>query len=165
MGYNQSYCLVIFLNCLLFSSIVPIIPMFAALYFYIKYITDKYNLVFVYYKKYDSGGKIREGVRNYIVFNLFFYILVMESFFALKFSVTKDKDGKEDPDCSKAPKPSHCAPYYPFSYIGIGILIFWIVAYRYIAKKYLSDSWRTEAQLRQSQMLIDQESEMGELLK
>lgn len=37
LGYNQSYCLVIFLNCLLFSSVVPIIPIFAALYFHIKY--------------------------------------------------------------------------------------------------------------------------------
>ena len=56
LGYNQSYCLVIFINCLLFSCIVPIIPFFACLYFYIKYQTDKYNLVFTYFKKYESGG-------------------------------------------------------------------------------------------------------------
>jgi len=51
--------MVIFVNCLLFSSIVPVIPFFAALYFYIKYTVDKYNMIFVYYKNIDSGGKIR----------------------------------------------------------------------------------------------------------
>ena len=56
LGYNQSYTLVIFLNCLLFSNIVPIIPLFASFYFFIKYHVDKNNLVFVYFKKYESGG-------------------------------------------------------------------------------------------------------------
>ena len=56
LGYHQSYSLVIFLNCLIFSSMVPIIPFFAALFFTIKYNIDKYNLIFVYYKEFDSGG-------------------------------------------------------------------------------------------------------------
>lgn len=86
LGYNQSYCLVIFLNCLLFSTIVPIIPVFASVYFYIKYLVDKNNLVFVYYEKYESGGKIRASVKFYMLFNLFLYLVVMASFFGLKFS-------------------------------------------------------------------------------
>jgi len=59
LGYHQSYCLCIFLNCLLFSVLVPIIPFFAFVFFNIKYYVDKYNLVFVYFKVYESGGKIR----------------------------------------------------------------------------------------------------------
>lgn len=50
LGYNQSYVLVIFCIALLFSVVVPIIPFFAALYFYIKYQFDKYNLIFTYHK-------------------------------------------------------------------------------------------------------------------
>ena len=86
-GYNYSYCLVIFLNCLLFSNIVPIIPIFGVLYFYIKYLCDKYNLVFTYYQSnFDSGGEVRQGVNNIQVFNLILYLLVIESFFSIKFS-------------------------------------------------------------------------------
>jgi hypothetical protein len=86
LGYNQSYCLVIFLNCLLFSTVVPIIPFFASLYFWTKYFADKYNLVFVYFKKHESGGKIRGKVKNFILGNLYFYMAVIISFFSLKFS-------------------------------------------------------------------------------
>mmetsp|Transcript_29859 Transcript_29859/g.45611 ORF Transcript_29859/g.45611 Transcript_29859/m.45611 type:complete len:255 (+) Transcript_29859:1483-2247(+) len=50
IGYNQSYCLVIFLNCLLFAPIVPIMTILATIYFYFKYNIDKYNLVFVFPK-------------------------------------------------------------------------------------------------------------------
>ena len=85
LGYNQSYCLVIFINVLLFSTIVPFIPVFASLYFYIKYLVDKNNLVFVYYHKYESGGKIRKSVKTYMFFNLYLYMFVMASFFGLKF--------------------------------------------------------------------------------
>lgn len=56
LGYNQSYTLAIFLNCLLFANIVPLIPLFASFFFYIKYNVDKSNLIFVYFKKYESGG-------------------------------------------------------------------------------------------------------------
>ena len=41
LGYNQSYTLVVFLNCLLFSCVVPLIPCFASLYFMIKYHVDR----------------------------------------------------------------------------------------------------------------------------
>ena len=86
LAYNQSYCLVIFLNCLLFSTIVPVIPVFASLFFYIKYTVDKNNLVFVYFKKHESGGQLRSSVKKYMMFNLVVYMTVMASFFALKFS-------------------------------------------------------------------------------
>ena len=85
LGYNQSYSLVIFLNCLLFSSLVPMIPFFGALYFYIKYLVDKNNLLFVYFQRYESGGQIRSSVKNYLFFILYLYMVVTASFFALKF--------------------------------------------------------------------------------
>lgn len=86
LGYNQSYTLAIFLNCLLFANIVPLIPLFACFYFYIKYNVDKSNLIFVYFKKYESGGQIRNTVKNIMIFDLYFYMVVMVSFFSIKFS-------------------------------------------------------------------------------
>ena len=47
-----SYTFVIFLNGILFAAIVPLIPVFVSLYFWIKYIVDKNNLLFLYTKKY-----------------------------------------------------------------------------------------------------------------
>jgi len=38
---------------------MPLIPLLAALFFYAKYLIDKYNILFVYSKTYDSGGKIK----------------------------------------------------------------------------------------------------------
>ena len=85
LAHNQSSCLVIFLSCLLFSTIVPLIPVFASLFFYIKYTVDKNNLVFVYFTKHESGGQLRSSVKHYMLFNLAVYMTVTASFFALKF--------------------------------------------------------------------------------
>ena len=46
LSYYWSYSLVIFNNCLLFCTFVPIISVFACLFFYIKYYIDKNNLIF-----------------------------------------------------------------------------------------------------------------------
>lgn len=75
----------IFLNCLLFSTLVPIISVFGCLYFLIKYLVDKNNLLFVYSKTYESGGHIRKCVKHYLFFNLVLYLIVMASFYGLKF--------------------------------------------------------------------------------
>lgn len=74
------------MNCSLFSVIVPIIPFFAFLFFYIKYLVDKYNLIFVYFKVYESGGKIRKVVTRYMVWNLAMYLIVMVFFFSIQFN-------------------------------------------------------------------------------
>jgi len=75
---------VVFLNCLLFSSIVPIIPLFGAVYFWIKYFVDKNNMLFVYIQKQESGGQLRNGTKNFMIFNLMFYMIAMSSFYANK---------------------------------------------------------------------------------
>ena len=71
---------------MLFSSLVPIIPVFAAFFFWIKYYVDKYNLIFVYFKVYESGGKIRKNVTLYMTFTLGFYLVITVSFFSAQFS-------------------------------------------------------------------------------
>jgi len=66
LAYSISYSMTIFFVSLLFSTIVPIIPFFAWLYFYIRYNVDKYNLVFNYYSKFESGGKTKNHVVKYL---------------------------------------------------------------------------------------------------
>ena len=90
LGYHQSYSLVIFLNCLLFSCLVPLIPLIAAFFFYVKYMIDKYNLIFVYFKVYESGGKIRRAVTRYMFFNLVIYLIVQVAYFSISFSSIQD---------------------------------------------------------------------------
>lgn len=85
IGYHQSYCLVIFLNCVLFSTLVPFIPFFGSVFFYFKYMVDKNNLVFKYEKHMESGGRIKQKVQFFLMFNLGFYLLVMGSFFGFLF--------------------------------------------------------------------------------
>ena len=112
LGYNQSYCLVIFLNCLLFSTLVPIIPIFACLYFSIKYRVDKYNLIFTYFTKYESGGRIKKCVRNLMMFNFLLYSFVIVSFFGYKF------------------------PRSAYYWVGLIFLCLWIGAYVYLRKNW-----------------------------
>ena len=70
---------------MLFAQVAPIIPFFASFYFYIKYVVDKNNLLFVYCKKYESGGQIRRSTRYLLIQNLYIYLFTTVAFFALKF--------------------------------------------------------------------------------
>ena len=67
---------------MVYSLLVPLISIFAATFFLFKYYVDKYNLVFVYCKVYDSDGKIRKVVTRIMIFNIFMYTLIMMSYFA-----------------------------------------------------------------------------------
>jgi hypothetical protein len=86
LGYHQSYSIVVMLNCLIFCPLVPLISFFAFFFFFIKYHVDKYNLVFVYYKVFESGGKIRKNVTNFMLFTLVFVLLITVSFFSIEFN-------------------------------------------------------------------------------
>jgi len=75
---------VVFLNCLLFSTLVPLIPFFGAVFFWTKYFVDKNNMLFVYIQKQESGGKLRDSTKNFMIFNLVFYMIAMSSFYSNK---------------------------------------------------------------------------------
>lgn len=108
LGYNQSYVMVIFLIALLFSAIVPLMSIFAWGYFAFKYRVDKYNLVFLYFRRFESGGSVRNLVKSFMLFNIFLYMFVMVSFYGYKF------------------------PESPYYWVGIIITILWAGAYHYI---------------------------------
>lgn len=67
----------------------------------IKYHVDKNNLIFVYCKKFESGGRIRSTTRNLMIFNLGFYLIVTYAFYALRLG-----NGI-------------------FRYLGLGLFVFW----------------------------------------
>ena len=79
--------MVIQLECLLFAPLVPLIPFFAMIFFWLKYLIDKYHLTFTYFKKIEGGGRIKDQVRNYMQFNIYFYMVVISTFFYLEFGM------------------------------------------------------------------------------
>jgi hypothetical protein len=85
IGYHQSYTLVMFLCVLVFAIPVPLIGFVAFLLFLIKYYIDKYNLVFVYFKVYESNGDIRRVVVLYLRIIVMIYLCITVGFFYLKF--------------------------------------------------------------------------------
>ena len=100
--------MVIFLICLLFTAVVPIMSIFAWAYFAFKYRVEKYNLIFLYFRKFESGGSVRHMVKSFMLFNIFLYMFVMVSFYGYKF------------------------PESPYYWIGIIVTILWAGAYHYI---------------------------------
>lgn len=83
---------------------------FAWAYFSFKYQCDKYNLVFVYFKKFESGGKMRNIVKKFMLFNVFLYLFTMVCFFGYKW------------------------PDQPFYWLGVFLTICWAGLYFYIQK-------------------------------
>ena len=83
--YFQSYSLVIFFGCMLFSSLVPLVTFYGLVFFTLKYLIDKYNLVFQYYNKSESGGLMRGVVRRYVSIYVILYSVVITFFFYFNF--------------------------------------------------------------------------------
>ena len=54
IAFNQ----VVYSIVLLYSLVSPMITLFGALFFTIKYFVDKYNQIYIYPKLYDSKGTI-----------------------------------------------------------------------------------------------------------
>ena len=72
--------------CLIFSAIVPMISLFAFLFFIYKYHIDKYNLTFVYNKEFEGGGVIKKRVIPFTFFGIYVFQILNIGFFTLKFT-------------------------------------------------------------------------------
>jgi len=122
------------MNCLLFSSIVPIIPMFGALYFLIKYLVTKYNMVFVYKKlELKGSGRIKSIVKRLMISNLILFLVIMASFFALKF----ESDA--------------------FTYLGYGIIVLWAIVYFKFSKLFETEEEDYEYKLAKALQELNKE--------
>ena len=58
IGYSVPYNASIFTLVLSFSTIVPLVLPLGSVFFYIKYLFDKYNLIYVCPEQFESAGKI-----------------------------------------------------------------------------------------------------------
>ena len=119
LSYYWSYSLVIFNNCLLFCTFVPIISALACLFFYIKYYVDKNNLIFQYYGKHESGGQVPQKVKKYMLFILAFYCAIMISCFSAFDSSLQTQQNFDDVGVNL------------FSVVGVLIIILWTLFYNF----------------------------------
>ena len=84
LGYHMSYGLTTFAIALMFSTLVPYVPLFAIIFFMFKYYVDKYNLSFVYNSEFRGTGVIRKKVIPLSIFNIILVQIVNVGFFAGK---------------------------------------------------------------------------------
>ena len=84
LGYHMSYGLTTFAIAMMFSTLVPYVPMFAIVFFLFKYYVDKYNLSFVYNSEFRGTGIIRKKVIPLSIFNIIMVQVVNVGFFAGK---------------------------------------------------------------------------------
>lgn len=80
----MSYGLTTFAIAMVFSTLVPYVPVFAMLFFLFKYYVDKYNLSFVYNTEFHGVGMIKRRVVPLSIFNIIVYQLINVGFFASK---------------------------------------------------------------------------------
>lgn len=84
LGYHSAYGLTAFAIMLLFSTIVPYLPMIAGVFFIFKYCVDKYNLSFVYNSEFRGLGLIFRRVVPLSIYTIFMFQLINIGFFSLK---------------------------------------------------------------------------------
>jgi hypothetical protein len=54
----------IFLICIFYAPTVPLIPVAASVFVYLRHKVDGYNLLTYYRREIDSSGKMIDGVTN-----------------------------------------------------------------------------------------------------
>lgn len=84
LGYHMSYGLTTFAIAMVFSTLVPYVPVFAMFFFVFKYYVDKYNLSFVYNTEFHGSGMIKRRVVPLSIFNVISYQVINIGFFASK---------------------------------------------------------------------------------
>lgn len=84
-GYYQSFAIVCFSMGLLFSGVMPPISFFLTIFFFFKYYIDKYNLVLVYNREFESGGIIvKKQVLPLLFLSLYLFQTMNMMYFSFK---------------------------------------------------------------------------------
>lgn len=83
IGFHIAFVQVVFTMILLYALVSPLITLFGALFFTIKYFVDKYNQVYVYPKLYDSKGSLAYHIGNLgfgsLMFQQFIVLLLLKT--------------------------------------------------------------------------------------
>ena len=88
-GYNYSFSITVFMLIIVFSTTIPLITIFGALFFYIKYYIDKYNLLFLYPAEFESHGNVTEMIIKFELIGIFFFQFIISNTFI---KIFRDKD-------------------------------------------------------------------------
>jgi hypothetical protein len=88
-GYNYSFSITVFMLIICFSTTIPLITPFGALFFYIKYYIDKYNLLFLYPAEFESYGNVTDMIIKFELIGIFFFQFIISNTFI---KIFKDKD-------------------------------------------------------------------------
>jgi len=84
-GYWYACALSIFVMCLTFSAVVPLILPFGAVFFFMRYHVDKYNFTFnVNAVDMESRGAVASKVVNYMMSGIAFMQFCMSGFFMVQ---------------------------------------------------------------------------------
>lgn len=70
--------------CLAFSVTMPIVTVFAVIFFFMRYYIEKYNFMFVYQQEYENYGDTREYLVPYQIFSVVLFQLFNYSFIRAK---------------------------------------------------------------------------------
>ena len=116
-GYNYSFSITVFMLILCFSTHIPLITPFGALFFYIKYYIDKYNLLFLYPAEFESHGNVTEMIITFELIGIFFFQFIISNTFI---KIFKDKD---------------YAIYATLLYIIVSVFIFYGMKQLFIANE------------------------------
>jgi hypothetical protein len=88
-GYNYSFSITVFFLIICFSTTIPLITPFGALFFFIKYYIDKYNLLFLYPAEFESHGNVTEMIIKFELIGIFFFQFIISNTFI---KIFRDKD-------------------------------------------------------------------------
>ena len=72
-GYFLPYCLTIMFMCLLFSVLMPVTTFFGLIFFMFRFQVEKYNMLYVFVKDFDSHSEIHNYVTNYFIMTVFLF--------------------------------------------------------------------------------------------
>lgn len=87
LDYSIAFSQLIFTLTLLYSMLIPPITLFGAIYFYFKYIIDRYNLTIIYPKNYQSKGKLSRRIINYTYVSLYIQQVTMISIMSVTLGI------------------------------------------------------------------------------
>ena len=116
-GYNYSFSITVFMLILCFSTHIPLITPFGALFFYIKYYIDKYNLLFLFPAEFESHGNVTEMIIKFELIGIFFFQFIISNTFI---KIFRDKD---------------YAIYATLLYITVSVFIFYGMKQLFIANE------------------------------
>ena len=88
LGYYQSYTCTIMTMSLMFSVTMPIVNIFAVIFFAMRYYIEKYNFLFVYQQEYESGGNTRSYLIPYQIISVLLFQAINYTFI---FSLTDNE--------------------------------------------------------------------------